>query len=88
MKNGLLAAITPFDRQPSPIRFNDGALIIAIAIQAIGPDFSFWIPTPVTGFARSKRSLDRSAELWPPQSCFIRCGFWGPVRHDGVPAAP
>jgi hypothetical protein len=34
MKNGLLAAIIPFDRHSSPIRFTDGTLIIAIAIPA------------------------------------------------------
>ena len=42
MKNGLLAAIIPFDGQSGPIRFTDGALIIFITIPANAvADFKF-----------------------------------------------
>ena len=34
VKDGLLAAIIPFDGHASPILFNDGALIISISIPA------------------------------------------------------
>jgi hypothetical protein len=34
MKNGLLAAIIPFDGDASPIGFGDGALIFFVSIPA------------------------------------------------------
>jgi hypothetical protein len=34
VKNGLLAAIVPFDGYARPVRFNDGALIVPIVMPA------------------------------------------------------
>ena len=82
MKNGLLAAIIPFDRHSSPIRFTDGALIIAIAIPANAvPDFEFSGFVARHGFVRSKRSLDKSAEFWSA-SCFGVKALGARLRYD------
>jgi hypothetical protein len=59
VKNGLLAAIIPFDGDASPICFSDGALIVFVSIPATrSPIFSSrdWSPV-ILQIARYKRMI-------------------------------